>query len=185
MTFDPLSLSVALVKVVAGPLIKKAWERLKSKGSTKDSQEIEMGPEEVDRVFVIPEIGRPIANSIIKKFKLDETKVVKITYDRALSPKEIHLVAGEIHRALDELQLVADEIILLVPGPMPLAFILGQYTGMGFLNIKLLWIQGKKAFLLKDGHLCRKPMFKMSEKEIQNLKCFQEVKDFRQLKRTD
>jgi hypothetical protein len=77
--------------------------------------------------IVVLEIGRPIAQDVAKQIG-EPTKV--ISYPRLVLEEEYPKIRKEVYDAVREAGAGGEEVVLVLSGPLGLAFTIGQLVGL-------------------------------------------------------
>ncbi|MEM4433285.1 MAG: SAVED domain-containing protein [Desulfurococcaceae archaeon] len=85
--------------------------------------------------IVVLEIGRPIAEDVIRQFGVQPYRIV--SYPRQVKEDEYRIILREAYKAIREAASGGEEVILILSGPLALAFQLGQIIGLNHFNIKV------------------------------------------------
>lgn len=84
--------------------------------------------------IVVLEIGRPIADDVRKQIG-EPYRVV--SYPRAVSEAEYPQILREAYHAVRDASQGGEEVVLVLSGPLALAFQLGQLVGLSHFRIRL------------------------------------------------
>ncbi|MEM1703909.1 MAG: hypothetical protein QXQ31_07625 [Zestosphaera sp.] len=85
--------------------------------------------------IVVLEIGRPIKDDVVAQFKQEPFAV--ISYPRPVIEAEYPQILKEAYRAIKEAARGGEEVILVLSGPLALAFQLGQLVGLSHFKIRV------------------------------------------------
>jgi hypothetical protein len=105
------------------------------------------------KVFVL-EIGRPIRGDVEAQIgKIDEY----ISIPRAISELEIPKIVSEAYKKIMKLAQGGEEVIIVLSGPLGLAFQLGQAIGLA--HAKVIVYQFSQGKYVKVPPLTREHLF--------------------------
>jgi hypothetical protein len=83
---------------------------------------------------IVLEVGRPIVEDV--EAQLGRPDRV-ISYKRPILEDEIPRIAGEVYNAVRELARGGESVALVLSGPLPLAFQIGQLVGLSHFKIQV------------------------------------------------
>ena len=147
--FEAVSLGLSLLSVLAKPAIKKIVEKAIERKIRKEDIK--------ERALVVLEIGRPIVDSVTTQ--LGEPDIV-IQRKAAIDiEKEAHQIAAELYKSIAVIQRFAKEIILVLSGPLAIAFLVGQLVGLNKFNIKIAQWQSGRYVVIDDMSKHRELLF--------------------------
>jgi hypothetical protein len=111
------------------------------------------------KVFVL-EIGRPIREDVEREIKsIDDY----ISITRAISELEIPQIAALAYRKIMQLARGGEEVVIVLSGPLALAFQLGQALGMS--HAKITVYQFSSGRYVKVPPLTRQHLFSMVDSD--------------------
>ncbi|MEM2197378.1 MAG: hypothetical protein QW290_09890 [Sulfolobales archaeon] len=85
--------------------------------------------------IVVLEIGRPIVEDVKAQFQQEPFAV--ISYPRPIIEAEYPKILKEAYKAIREAAQGGEEVILVLSGPLALAFQLGQLVGLSHFKIRV------------------------------------------------
>jgi len=85
--------------------------------------------------IVILEVGRPIADDVVNQFGQEPFAV--ISRPRPILEAEYPQILKEAYKAIKEAARGGEEVILVLSGPLALAFQLGQLIGLSHFKIRV------------------------------------------------
>jgi hypothetical protein len=105
------------------------------------------------KIFIL-EVGRPIRGDVENQLgKIDDY----ISITRAISELEIPKIAAEAYRKIMKLAAGGEEVIIVLSGPLGLAFQLGQAIGLA--HAKVIVYQFSQGRYVKVPPLTREHLF--------------------------
>jgi len=146
--FEPISVGLSLVSFLVKPALRKLVDKAIERSiRPKDRKE---------RALVVLEVGRPIVSDVEQQ--LGEVDIV-IRKEGTVRKEELHRLAAEVYKGIAIVQRFAKEIILVLSGPIVLAFLIGQLVGLQHFNLKVAWWQKGEYLLIDDMSEHRELLF--------------------------
>jgi hypothetical protein len=84
--------------------------------------------------IVVLEVGRPIVDDVEAQIGRPDRV---ISYKRPILEDEIPRIAGEVYNAIRELARGGEQVALVLSGPLPLAFQIGQLVGLSHFKVQV------------------------------------------------
>ncbi len=147
--FEPVSIGLSLLSVLARKGIDKLMEKaLERKISKKDIKK---------QALVVLELGRPITDDV--SIQLGEPDIVIKRAGEINIEAEAHKIASEVYKAIAIIQRFTKEIILVLSGPLAVAFFIGQLVGLSHFRIRVAQWQKGRYVVLEDMSEHRELLF--------------------------
>lgn len=139
MSMEIISIGLGIAKFLASREIRAKLKSVFSKkGKTVKKK---------DKAIVVLEIGRPIIDDVQQQLG-DIDAVVSVP--RSITKDELHKLTADIYKAIKTVNKVAKKIVLVLSGPQPLAFMIGQSVGFHHFDIDIAWWQDGEYIIVED-----------------------------------